>query len=538
MVKGADAKGTGLAWDVARQDNDEYLAHGWIQVDRRDKTSYDYTDRRLRDARVRHRRHLRSRSSPTRSATARPRRRSRSGRATGTTCSTRRPGYLAARSADGSFPAGPAFQRSSAPGIGQDGWEEGNSIQYTWSVPQDLRGLFNAMGGNSKVVGELDHFFTHLNTSRYEPYDWAGDEPALGIPWEYDYAGAPSRTQDVVRRIVTELYAPTPNGEPGNDDLGAMSSWYVWAAIGMYPETPGSGDLVAREPAVHTREHHAGRRRGRHRTPTDDRRARRVGRQPLRAVAARHRGARARGMRNQLLRVPVAAGFGDHDGRPSHVRTERVAEPLVGEHGGGGATIDHAERVVSGLVDHHRQACDGLTRVASQLDEQQWELPTPCSEWDARRARRARDRLSRVLVAAPARRARAPAEDRSRRALDRNRDRAVRCARHTGHPRPRDRASRRRHELAAHDVGRAHHRRARAHMGSRRVRRTWIPYSTESCARRHTRRRLQPGWESRRTCTRRRCRRALMPMPQPRLIALLGRDPSWRPPGAAGRASG
>ena len=43
MVKGADAKGTGLGWDVARQDNDQYLAQGWIQVDRRDKTSFDYT---------------------------------------------------------------------------------------------------------------------------------------------------------------------------------------------------------------------------------------------------------------------------------------------------------------------------------------------------------------------------------------------------------------------------------------------------------------------------------------------------------------
>ena len=104
------------------------------------------------------------------------------------------------------------------------------------------------MGGNATVVAQLDRFFTYLNTSRKQPYDWAGNEPALGIPWEYDFAGAPSRTQDVVRRIVTDLYAPTPNGEPGNDDLGAMSSWYVWAAIGMYPETPGAADLVLASP--------------------------------------------------------------------------------------------------------------------------------------------------------------------------------------------------------------------------------------------------------------------------------------------------
>ena len=95
---------------------------------------------------------------------------------------------------------------------------------------------------------KLDEFFTRLNTDRKQPYDWAGNEPALGIPWEYDYAGAPWRTQDVVRRIVNELYAPTPDGEPGNDDLGALSSWYVWAAIGMYPETPGRADVVLASP--------------------------------------------------------------------------------------------------------------------------------------------------------------------------------------------------------------------------------------------------------------------------------------------------
>ena len=247
MVKGADAKGTGLGWDVARQDNDQYLAQGWIQVDRRDKTSFDYTvggsetlEYAIDDSAIAK---LASALGDTTTAATFTKRaenwRNLFNPATG---------YLSARRANGSFPPGPAFQGSPLPGIGQDGWEEGNSIQYTWSVPQDLRGLFDKMGGNANVVPKLDHFFTHLNTSRKEPYNWAGDEPALGIPWEYDYAGAPWRTQDVVRRIVTDLYSPTPNGEPGNDDLGAMSSWYVWAAIGLYPEAPGAADLVLASP--------------------------------------------------------------------------------------------------------------------------------------------------------------------------------------------------------------------------------------------------------------------------------------------------
>jgi predicted alpha-1,2-mannosidase len=157
-------------------------------------------------------------------------------------------GYLEARRADGTFPPGPAFQPSSQADVGQVGWEEGNAIQYTWSVPQNLAGLFGALGGNQAVVAKLNTFFTKLNTSRKQPYDWAGNEPSMGIPFEYDYAGAPWRTQSVVRRIETSLYSATPQGEPGNDDLGALSSWYVWAAIGMYPEVPGRGELALGSP--------------------------------------------------------------------------------------------------------------------------------------------------------------------------------------------------------------------------------------------------------------------------------------------------
>jgi predicted alpha-1,2-mannosidase len=247
MVKSATTKGKDPGWDVARQDLKPYLEQGWIPADRRDRTSLDYTvggsetlEYAIDDYAI------------SRLATA------LGERATAATFTKRAAnwknlfnpatGYLAARRADGSFPTGPPFQVSPEPGIGQDGWEEGNSIQYTWSVPQDLRGLFDAMGGNGVAVARLDTFFTKLNTSRKEPYSWVGNEPGLGIPWAYDYAGAPWRTQDVVRRIVTELYTPTPNGEPGNDDLGAMSSWYVWAAMGMYPETPGRAELVLASP--------------------------------------------------------------------------------------------------------------------------------------------------------------------------------------------------------------------------------------------------------------------------------------------------
>src|SRR5439155_22670604 len=67
-------------------------------------------------------------------------------------------------------------------------------------------------------------------------------------PWAYDYAGAPYRTQDVVRRALNTLWRPTADGFVGNNDLGEMSSWYVWAALGLYPEAPGRAELVVGSP--------------------------------------------------------------------------------------------------------------------------------------------------------------------------------------------------------------------------------------------------------------------------------------------------
>ena len=157
-------------------------------------------------------------------------------------------GYLGARSDDGSFPPGPAFQADQLEPGGQLGFEEGNAVQYTWSVPQDLAALSSLMGGDAATVAKLDTFFTSLNATRDLPYDWAGNEPSLWTPWEYDYVAAPWRAQQVVRQIADTLYSDMPVDEPGNDDLGAISSWYVWAAMGMYPVTPGTASLALASP--------------------------------------------------------------------------------------------------------------------------------------------------------------------------------------------------------------------------------------------------------------------------------------------------
>jgi predicted alpha-1,2-mannosidase len=146
----------------------------------------------------------------------------------------------------------PRYQNGNFPSayslVSQKGWVEGNSAQYTWMVPFNLRGLFSAMGGNASVIQRLDTFFTQLDAGLDEPYAFLGNEPTLEVPWEYDYAGAPYKTQQVVRQIVTTLYLSAPSGLPGNDDLGELSSWYIFAAMGIYPETPGAANLVLASP--------------------------------------------------------------------------------------------------------------------------------------------------------------------------------------------------------------------------------------------------------------------------------------------------
>lgn len=150
-------------------------------------------------------------------------------------------GYLEPRYLNGAFLS--TFSLAS-----NTGWVEGNAAQYTWMVPFNLRGLFDLMGGNARAVQRLDGFFTQLDAGPDAPYAFLGNEPSLGTPWEYDYAGAPYKTQRIIHEILAALYGPGPAGLPGNEDLGELSSWFVFAALGMYPATPGTANLVLTTP--------------------------------------------------------------------------------------------------------------------------------------------------------------------------------------------------------------------------------------------------------------------------------------------------
>jgi putative alpha-1,2-mannosidase len=75
-----------------------------------------------------------------------------------------------------------------------------------------------------------------------------GNETCEEAPWVYDFASAPAKTEEVVRRVQRELYTDLPDGLPGNDDAGAMSSWYVFSALGLYPEIPGVAGFAIGSP--------------------------------------------------------------------------------------------------------------------------------------------------------------------------------------------------------------------------------------------------------------------------------------------------
>ena len=157
-------------------------------------------------------------------------------------------GYIEPRRYDGSFiKVDPGTRRYHFDGKEAE-YVEGNAAQYSWMVPYNMRALLDLMGGNAKVVERLDKFFTELNAGDNKPYFWIGNEPVFAVPWAYDFAGAPWGAQSVTRRVEVELFTPQPDGEPGNDDLGATSAWYVFAALGVYPAIPGVGGLALNSP--------------------------------------------------------------------------------------------------------------------------------------------------------------------------------------------------------------------------------------------------------------------------------------------------
>ena len=146
-----------------------------------------------------------------------------------------------------------------------DAFTEGNSLHYTWSVFHDISGLIDLMGGNEQFINTLDTVFEMppefdcsyygfpiheiremqiINMGNYAH----GNQPVQHMPYLYNYAGQPWKSQMHIRTIMDKLYSPAPDGYCGDEDNGQTSAWYVFSAMGFYPVCPGSGEVVFGSP--------------------------------------------------------------------------------------------------------------------------------------------------------------------------------------------------------------------------------------------------------------------------------------------------
>ena len=144
-------------------------------------------------------------------------------------------------------------------------YTEGNAWHYIWSVFHDVQGLINLFGSDEAFCQKMDSVFSQPGTVKPGWYGGKihemvemeiadmgqyahGNQPIQHMPYLYSYAGQPWKTQYWVRQIMDRLYNSTPDGFPGDEDQGGMSSWYVLSALGLYAVTPGTDQYVLGSP--------------------------------------------------------------------------------------------------------------------------------------------------------------------------------------------------------------------------------------------------------------------------------------------------
>lgn len=141
-----------------------------------------------------------------------------------------------------------------------EGFIEGNSWNYSFFVPHDVKGLIKEMGGDKQFVQRLDSLFTmHLPDVFFaETEDVTregvmgnyvhGNEPSHHIAYLYAWTSQPWKTQYWVREIMNRMYRNSIDGLCGNDDCGQMSAWYILSAMGFYPVCPGTNQYILGAP--------------------------------------------------------------------------------------------------------------------------------------------------------------------------------------------------------------------------------------------------------------------------------------------------
>ncbi len=131
----------------------------------------------------------------------------------------------------------------------QPHWVSGNIWAYDFFVPHQIDEMMNLYGGKKGFEEKLDKTFTealhmegeqHVDISGFIGSLGFGDEPGHHVPYLYNYAGSPYKTQKMVKFIRDNMYAAKPDGIVNNEDCGQMSAWYIFSSLGFYPVTPGN----------------------------------------------------------------------------------------------------------------------------------------------------------------------------------------------------------------------------------------------------------------------------------------------------------
>ncbi|WP_273277725.1 GH92 family glycosyl hydrolase [Maribacter polysiphoniae] len=142
---------------------------------------------------------------------------------------------------------------------------EGNSLHYSWSVFHDVQGLIDLMGGEEEFVSQLDTVFSlppvfgdkyyggviheirEMQIANMGQYAH-GNQPIQHMPYLYNYAGVPWKSQYWVRETMDRMYNPNADGYCGDEDNGQTSAWYVFSAMGFYPVAPATDQYVIGTP--------------------------------------------------------------------------------------------------------------------------------------------------------------------------------------------------------------------------------------------------------------------------------------------------
>lgn len=136
-----------------------------------------------------------------------------------------------------------------------------NACVHAFHVQHDIPRLIALMGGDDAFVRRIDEAYNRgpeidkwkfmgrmPDATGLQGLMPAGNEPAFHVPWLYNYAGAAWKTQHRVRQIADLWFDDRPTGLSGDEDGGALTAWYVFAAMGFYPVNPASGEYALSSP--------------------------------------------------------------------------------------------------------------------------------------------------------------------------------------------------------------------------------------------------------------------------------------------------